>query len=183
VGNPQSTQYDRVSTSEIATSPVFSPGGKLAWIAGGAQQGSQRVYVEGKPVSPNGFTASTPTFCDTELGIRLVYAVSVGNNRMDLVMSDEHGRDTARLTQGQGSNYAPACSPDGRLLAFFSTRKSSPGLYLINLKRFTSIRVTPQLGESLNWARLPDSSATQALQVKRKPAAAPPNATPAPAKP
>lgn len=182
VGSSEGTQFSRVSSSEIATSPVFSPTGKLAWVAGGAKQGSQRVYVDGKPVSPNGFTASTPTFCDTELGVRLVYAVAVGSGHMDLVMSDEHGRDMARLTQGQGSNLAPACSPDGRLLAFFSTRKSGPGLYLLNLKRFTSVRVTPQVGESLTWARLADSSVSQALEVRRKanpaiPApVAPPNA-------
>ena len=180
IGNPDGTSFSKASTSEIATSPVFSPSGKLAWIAGGEHQGSQRVYVEGKPVSPNGFTAASPTFCDGELGIRLVYAVAVGNGRMDLVMSDEHGRDIARLTQGPGSNYAPACSPDGRLLAFFSTRKSGPGLYLLNLKRFTSIRVTTEIGESLNWARLAETSVGQALEVKPKSAPAAPAPPPKP---
>ena len=136
--------------------------------------------MDGKPVSPNGFTASSPTFCDTELGVRLVYAVAVGNGRMDLVMSDEHGRDIARLTQGPGSNFAPACSPDGRLLAFFSTRKSGPGLYLLNLKRFTTIRVTQQIGESLSWGRLADSPALQALEVRSKPKQSPPGPPPAP---
>jgi len=168
VGRADGTDFTKVSTSEIATSPVFSPSGKLAWIAGGALQGSQRVFVDGKAVSPNGFTAASPTFCDTELGIRLVYAVAVGNNRMDLVMSDEHGRDMARLTQGQGSNLAPACSPDGRLLAFFSTRKGAPGLYMLNLKRFTSQRVTSQVGESLTWARFSDDTVGKALEVHSK---------------
>jgi TolB protein len=178
VGKADGTGFTKVSTSEIATSPVFSPSGKLAWIAGGAQQGSQRVYVDGKPVSPNGFTAASPTFCDTELGVRLVYAVAVGNNRMDLVWSDEHGRDIARLTQGQGSNLAPACSPDGRLLAFFSTRKGAPGLYMLNLKRFTSVRVTSQLGESLTWARFADNTVAKALEVRAKtPAPSPPPQT------
>ena len=67
------------------------------------------------------------------------------------------------------------------------TRKSGPGLYLLNLKRFTSIRVTTQVGESLNWARLADTQAGQALEVKAKvkPAAAPPkpSADSVPAKP
>ncbi len=61
----------------------------------------------------------------------------------------------SRLTQGQGSNTYPACSPDGRLLAFFSTRNKSPGLYAMSLKRFTTIQVTTQTGESLRWAALP----------------------------
>ncbi len=187
VGNADATGLQKVSKTELATSPAFSPSGKLAYIGGGAHQGSQRVYVDGKPVSPDGFTAASPTFCDTELGVRLVYAVAVGGGRMDLVMSDERGRDIARITQGPGSNYAPACSPDGRLLAFFSTRKSGagPGLYLLNLKRFTSVRVTQQMGESLTWARLPDSAAWQALEVRSKPkAGAPqPSGPPAPSSP
>jgi len=181
VGNSDASGFQKVSITELATSPAFSPSGKLAYIGGGAHQGSQRIYVDGKPVSPNGFTAASPTFCDTELGIRLVYAVAVGGGRMDLVMSDEHGRDIARLTQGPGSNFAPACSPDGRLLAFFSTRKSGagPGLYLLNLKRFTTIRVTQQMGESLNWARLPDNATWQALEVRSKPKASAPRPAPA----
>jgi len=40
-----------VSTSELATRPVFSPTGKLSWIGGEAKQGTQRVWLDGKPVS------------------------------------------------------------------------------------------------------------------------------------
>jgi TolB protein len=174
VGSADGTGFNKVSSSEIATSPVFSSNGELAWIAGGARQGGQRVYVNGKPISPNGFTAASPTFCDTENGTRLVYAVTVGNGRMDLVMSDDHGRGMVRLTQGQGSNLAPACSPDGRLLAFFSTRKSGPGLYFLSLKSFKSSLVSPQVGEYLNWARLPDNSVAQALRVRATSKPAPP---------
>lgn len=145
----------KASTTELATHPVWSPSGKLAWIGGDAQHGSQRVYVDGKAVSPQGFGASAPTFCDTEDGVRLVYSVSVGNDQRDLVMSDDQGRGTARLTQGQGSNTYPACSPDGRLLAFFSTRKNQPGIYMMSLKRFTTQLLTSKIGESLRWAALP----------------------------
>jgi TolB protein len=172
--------WKKVSTTEIATSPAFSPSGKLAWIGGGAKQGSQRVYVDGKAVSPDGYTAAAPTFCDTEDGIRLVYGVAVGNDKQDLVMSDEKGRGLSRLTQGQGSNFAPACSPDGRLLAFFSTRKGSSGLQMMSLKRFTTQRVTGQLGEALDWASRPVSpSLVEVPAAPRKvPTAAPVPATP-----
>ena len=125
VGNPDGSAMKSVSTSELATRPVFSPNGKLSWIGGEAKQGTQRVWLDGKPVSPPGFTAGGQTFCDTEDGIRLVYSVSVGGGKQDLVMSDEKGRVIGRLTQGQGSNTHPACSPDGRMLAFFSTRGSA----------------------------------------------------------
>jgi TolB protein len=157
VGNPDGTNMQKVSTTELATHPVFSPSGKLAWIGGGGKQGTQRIYVDGKPASPSGFAASAPAFCDTEDGIRLVFTVSVGGDKQDLVMANEKGGGTQRLTQGQGTNTYPACSPDGRLLAFFSTRKSGegPGLYVLSLKRWTSLRLSSQVGESLRWAPLP----------------------------
>ena len=158
VGNPDGTDMKKASTTELATHPVFSPSGKLAWIGGDAKHGSQRVYVEGKAASPAGFPASAPAFCDTEDGVRLVYAVAVGNDRQDLVMSGESGGGMARLTQDQGSNTYPACSPDGRLLAFFSTRKQQPGLYMMSLKRFSTQLVSSQTGESLRWAALPGES-------------------------
>ena len=87
--------------------------------------------------------------------MRLVYSVAVGGDRQDLVMTGEEGRGTSRLTQMQGSNTSPACSTDGRLLAFFSTRNKQPGIYLMSLKRFTTQQISSQLGEALRWAALP----------------------------
>jgi TolB protein len=158
VGKPDGTDMTKASSTELATHPVFSPSGKLAWIGGDAKHGSQRVYVDGKAASPAGFPAAAPTFCDTEDGIRLVYSVAVGNDRQDLVMAGEQGGGVSRLTQEQGSNTYPACSPDGRLLAFFSTRKNQPGLYMMSLKRFSTLLVSSQMGESLRWAPLPGES-------------------------
>ena len=155
VGNPDGSYMQKVSNTELATHPTWSPSGKLAWVGGDPKHGSQRIYVDGKPASPQGFPAGAPTFCDTEDGVRLAYSVSVGNDRHDLVMSGETGQGMVRLTQGQGSNTYPACSPDGRLLAFFSTRNKKEGLYAMSLKRFTTIQVTTQMGESLRWAALP----------------------------
>ena len=155
VGNPDGSNMKSVSTTELATRPVFSPTGKLSWIGGGAKQGTQRVWLDGKAISPQGFTAGGQTFCDTEDGIRIVYSVATGGGRQDLVMSDERGRVIGRLTQGQGSNTHPACSPDGRMLAFFSTRNNTPGIYLMSLKSFRTQIISTQLGEGLSWAALP----------------------------
>jgi TolB protein len=157
VGNADGTGVQKVSTTEIATHPVWSPSGKLAWVGGGGKNGTQRIYVDGKAVSPSGFAASAPAFCDTEDGIRLVFTVSVGGDRQDLVMTSEKGGGITRLTQNQGTNTYPACSSDGRLLAFFSSRKSGagPGLYVMSLKRWTTQRLSAQQGESLRWAPLP----------------------------
>jgi TolB protein len=130
-------------------------------VGGNESQGSTRIYVDGKPVSPNGFTASSPTFCDTEDGVFLIYSVNVGNGRHDLVMSRPNGRGLTRLTQNQGSNTYPACSPDGRLLAFFSTRNKEEGLYVLSLKRWTTKKVLGQIGEGLRWEALPREMLTR----------------------
>ncbi|HEX2674587.1 MAG TPA: tolB protein [Polyangiaceae bacterium] len=155
VGNPDGTGMNKVSTSELATRPAWSPSGKLAWVGGDPAQGSQRIWVDGKPVSPAGFTAASPAFCDTEDGVKLVYSVQVGGNRQDLVIAAEKGQNMARLTQNQGSNSYPACSPDGRLVAFFSNRNKSPGIWLMSLKSWKAQQISTQEGETLNWAALP----------------------------
>lgn len=156
VGKADGSDLKKVSTTELATHPVFSPSGKLAWVGGGYGKGSlRRIYVDGKAVSPPGFTASAPEFCDTEDGIRLVYSVNVGSDNRDIVMSWENGKGIMRLTQNQGSNTYPACSPDGRMLAFFSTRKKQKGTYVMNLKRWKTMKLNTRHGESLRWAPLP----------------------------
>jgi TolB protein len=71
-------------------------------------------------------------------------------------MANETGGGTRRLTQGEGSNSYPACSPDGRLLAFFSERKD-PGLYIKSLKSGKAQKISSRVGESLRWAALPGS--------------------------
>lgn len=161
LGNADGSHLKRVSVTEVAVHPAFSPSGKLAWVGGTAEQGGQRIYVEGKAVSPAGYSAFAPAFCDTEDGIFLVYAVMVSNGRQDLVMSGEMGQGISRLTQNQGSNSYPACSPDGRLLAFFSDRNKDQGLYVMSLRRFTTTKVLGTIGETLRWDALPAEALRQ----------------------
>lgn len=77
-------------------------------------------------------------------------------------MSNEKGQGISRLTQNMGTNKYPACSPDGRLLAFFSTRKKSPGIYFLSLKRWRTNKLNGQMGESLRWEPLPPPAKTAA---------------------
>lgn len=161
VGNPDGSDMQKVSKTVLSTHPTFSPSGKLAWIGGDPKKtGGQRVYMDGKPISPAGFTAAAPVFCDTEDGVKLVYSVLVYGNKQDIVMSNERGGGIARLTRNQGSNTYPACSPDGRLVAFFSTRNKTQGTYFMSLKRWRTIKLNSQLGESLRWDRLPPPPAS-----------------------
>jgi TolB protein len=155
VGNADGTGLSSVSAAPLANHPVFGPGGKMAYVGGGPA--GQRVYVDGKAISPAGFNASAPVFCDTPGGLVVVFTVGVGAGA-DLVSTDVRGGSITRITQNQGANSYPACSPDGRLLAFFSTRKSDkgPGLYVVPINAvWRAKRISTELGESLRWEALP----------------------------
>lgn len=151
-GTTSSRQLKLASSTDMALHPAFSPTGKLAYV--GIGRASSRIYVGGRPVSPAGLWASAPVFCNHPDGTRLIYSAGVGK-RTDLVMSDERGGLRRRLTQGPGSNGYAACSPDGRLVAFFSTRTShqGPGLYVMPLAGGTPRRISSTLGDSLRWSR------------------------------
>lgn len=153
---PSLDKLELASPVDFALRPAFSPTGKLAFSGSG--KFGQRIHVDGKAVSPDGFFASAPTFCRHPDGIRLVFAVGVGKNT-DLVATGESGGQLYRLTQNQGSNGYPSCSPDGRLVAFFSTRKGGegPGLYVMRLDGGRPKRISTLSGDSIRWERLPPS--------------------------
>jgi TolB protein len=138
----------------LALHPTFTPSGKLAFSGEG--KFGQRVYVDDKPITPEGIFASSPVFCNHPDGVRTVFAVGVGQNA-DLVSTGERGGGLSRLTQNQGRNSYPACSPDGRLIAFFSTRTSGqgPGLYIMRIDGMRPKRISTLLGDSLRWDALP----------------------------
>jgi TolB protein len=142
------------STVKMALHPSFTPTGKLAFSGEG--RFGQRIFVDGRAVTPEGLFASSPTFCNNPDGVRLVFSAGVGKDT-DLVSTSERGGALARLTQNQGRNGYPACSPDGRLIAFFSTRTSNEGqgLYLMRIDGGRPKRIAPLLGDSLRWDPLP----------------------------
>jgi TolB protein len=151
------SENGRLSTltaAPLAHHPAFGPLGKVAYVGGTPVQ---RVHVDGQAVSPAGFMASAPTFCDTSRGLWLVFTVEVFGGA-ELVATDSKGGNMRRLTQRQGENRYPACSPDGRLVAFFSTTKTGqgPGLYVMPTGRpWLAKRISAELGQSLRWERLP----------------------------
>jgi TolB protein len=138
---------------EFALSPTFTADGRLVYS--GARKDLRRIYVGTKPVSMPELSAASPTVCNHPDGPRLIYAVGNGK-QTDLVASDLDGSRLSRLTW-RGRNLAPACSPDGRLIAFFSTRKQDegPGLYLMRTDGRRPKRVHAALGDVLVWARVP----------------------------
>jgi TolB protein len=136
----------------FANGPVFGPLGKLAYVAGTPVQ---RVYVDGKAISPAGFMASSPVFCDTPQGLLVVYTVGVGSGA-DIIATDTSGGGLRRFTRHEGANTYAACSPDGRLVSFFSTGKrgQGAGLFIAPIARpWLAKKISSDVGESLRWAR------------------------------
>lgn len=147
-----------VPTPPFANHPVFGPLGKVAFIAGSPVQ---RVYVDGKAVSPPGFMASAPVFCDTPQGLLLIYTVGVGSGA-DIIATDTSGGGLRRLTQHEGANTYAACSPDGRLVSFFSTGKrgQGAGLFVMPIQRpWLAKKISGEVGASLRWEPLPPVTA------------------------
>jgi TolB protein len=151
---PDLDHLTQASSAPFAMEPTFTPTGKLAFVGLGTT--GQRIFVDDKPVTPDGIFAMSPTFCNHPDGIRLVFAAGPGTHT-DLFAAGETGGSLVRLTQDQGKNSSPACSPDGRLVAFFSTRTTGegPGLYVMRVDGLRPKRISPLLGDSLRWDALP----------------------------
>jgi TolB protein len=144
---------------DLAMQPAFGPGGRVAFVGQGRM--GRRVFVDGKPITPDAMMASSPTFCDHPDGVKVLFAAGAGK-ATDLVVTGERGGGFVRLTRGLGSNGVPACSPDGRLVAFFSTRTSGegPGLYVMRVGGGPAHRIAKHGGYALAWEPLPPSRAT-----------------------
>ena len=137
----------------LTLGPSFGPDGSLAVAGTNAQR--PRIHVEGRPVSPARTSASSPSFCDHADGVRLVYARGEGDSTA-IVVTDPRGRSEHTIVSGPGSHSAPACSPDGRLVAFFSTRRrgEGPGLYVVRIDGHHLRKLADVTGESLRWSRV-----------------------------
>jgi TolB protein len=158
-----------LTTAPLANHPVFGPMDKIAYVAGTPVQ---RIFVGEKAISPPGFMASAPVFCDTPQGLLVIYTVGVGTGA-DIIATDSGGGGLKRLTQHEGANTYAACSPDGRLVAFFSTGKrklgaggtsghddTGAGLFIMPIQRpWLAKKISNEVGESLRWEALPPVAA------------------------
>ena len=131
----------------LNTHPAFGPGGQLAYVSN--QGGSPQIYVDGKRVSWRGTYNMAPAWCNDPDDPRIVFMGRDGAT-WDVFSVTPTGGDMRRLTQDQGSNTYPACSPDGRIVAFFSTR-SGGGLFTTNPQGQNAQKISTASGESLRW--------------------------------
>ncbi|MCK6590712.1 MAG: tolB protein [Polyangiaceae bacterium] len=153
LAGPDFDHLSPAASIPMALHPEFSPRGDLVF-AGEGRYG-QRIYLNGRPISPEGVFASSPVMCDHPTGVKALFSIVSGPST-HIVATGERGGPFARLTSGPGTNSDPACSPDGRLVAFFSTRTTGegPGLYVMRLTGGRPKRISPLVGDSLRWGPL-----------------------------
>jgi TolB protein len=128
--------------------PAFGPKDVLAWVAGNPP----RVHVGGVPISPANINASSPTFCDSPQGLLIAYSLQAGRDSA-IYVSDVKGGGLRRLTSS-GYDEAPACSADGRLIAFVARRGKEPGIYVMPITAPGHLhKIASTLGSGLHWSR------------------------------
>lgn len=145
VGQADGSGLSKVTGGGLNTHPAFGPGGQLAYVSN--QGGNPQIYVDGKRVSFRGTYNMAPVWCNDPEGQRILFMGRDGAT-WDIFSADSGGGNMRRLTQDQGSNTYPACSPDGRQVAFFSTRG---GLYVSNTQGQNQQKIASVTGESLRW--------------------------------
>jgi TolB protein len=145
IGNPDGSGLTKKTNGGLNTHPAFGPGGQLAYVSNAG--GNPQIYVEGKRVSFKGTYNMAPVWCNDPEGVKILFMGRDGGT-WDIFSTDPGGGNMKRLTQDQGSNTYPACSPDGRTVAFFSTRG---GLFLSNTQGQNQQKIASVTGESLRW--------------------------------
>ena len=129
--------------------PAFGPQGQLAYVS--TRSGNAQIYLDGRRITRRGTFNMAPSWCNDPEGVRIVFMGRDGSPWDIFSVSPASPAGIRRLTQGEGSNTYPACSPDGRTVAFFSTRPAQAGLYLMSSKGYNQKPIASVTGESLRW--------------------------------
>jgi len=167
---------------QTALSPSVDDQGRVVHTMG-PEKGPFSIYVGGRRLTPPGMWAAMPQFCSTVMEDRVVYMVRAGTGWNVRVTS---------LTSGNSRTIAvnamsPACSPDGRTVAFFSTNKSGkgPGIYLISDTGGVARKVWDGQAAGLRWRtgerlprRIEEPIAPPTPPTAEAPSAAPPEPSP-----
>ena len=151
----------RLTDSHAADlSANLSPGGdQIAFVSD--RQGTPQVYL--MPSSGGGarrltFQGSynqTPRFSPRKDAPMIAFTGRDERNVFDVFTYDLRAGRIERVTQGLGSNYDPAWSPDGRLLVYASSRG---GLFVKNLQTLKEFRIYKGGAKSPSWGPPPADS-------------------------
>jgi TolB protein len=124
--NRDGSNVRRITNSPaIDTTPTWSPNGtQIAFTSDRA--GTPQIYVVGvdglnlRRITTNDSWADRPTWSPAPFN-EIAYAGRTGP-AFDIKVYDLAAGQTRQITFGEGSNESPAYSPNGRHIAFASTR-------------------------------------------------------------
>ena len=137
----------------IDLSPTCGPGGKLAFVSN--RHGSPQVFTMNsdgsnvKRITFRGNYNQTPVWC---MDPKTPLIAFTGRERgLDIFTVNLATGEFTRVTQGQGENKDPAFSPDCRMLAFASTRRGAPGVYVSSPDGRDQSLVVKGVAETVRW--------------------------------
>jgi TolB protein len=144
----------------IDTSPSWSAdGAEIAFVSD--REGGPQIFVvsasggAAKRVSFNGSYNTTPTWSPRSGARVLAYTTRDGGN-FDIVTLDLDSKKMTRITQDEGNNEEPSFAPNGRAIAFASTRSGAPGVYIANADGTgKAVRVWSGSATSIDWGPTP----------------------------
>jgi TolB protein len=141
----------------IDSSPSFSPdGSQIAFVSN--RGGSPQIYVmpaaggAPKRVTFQGKYNQTPRWSPRADKPQIAFTGRDERGVFDVFILDVKSGRIDRLTQGKGSNLDPTWSPDGRLIAYVSSRG---GMWVQNPETHHEVQIWRGAGSSPSWGPAP----------------------------
>ncbi|MES1205255.1 MAG: DPP IV N-terminal domain-containing protein [Pseudomonadota bacterium] len=141
----------------IDSSPSFSPdGGQIAFVSN--RQGSPQIFImpasggAARRVTYQGKYNQTPRWNPDPKKSIIAFTGRDERGVFDVFFIDTKTQQVTRVTQGKGSNLDPTWSPDGRLLAYASSRG---GLFIDNPETRREVQITRGGAASPSWGPAP----------------------------
>jgi TolB protein len=139
----------------IDTTPTWSPSGnQVAWVSD--RTGAPHIYVMN--VDGTGQRQMIGEYCDRPTWSsgqfnEIAYAARTGPG-YDIKLYSVSSGETKRLTDGIGSNESPAFSPNGRHIAFTSTRNGKIQIFTVDRTGENLRQITREGNNKFpNWSR------------------------------
>jgi TolB protein len=141
----------------IDSSPSFSAdGSQIAFVSN--RQGSPQIFVMSasgggaKRLTFQGKYNQTPRFSPRGDKPQIAFTGRDERGVFDVFVLDVRSGRIDRLTQGKGSNMDPTWSPDGRLVAYVSSRG---GIYVQNPETHHEVQIWRGAAASPSWGPAP----------------------------